>query len=550
MTAHPADGLVPQPREVEPRGGHVVLGADATVGSAPELIAAARWWRRTCEDAFGVTWDLRTGAGPGTVFALDDTLPAGGYTIDARGDTVTVTAADTAGAHAAAQTLRQLLGPAAYRRAGDGAVTVPAVRITDRPRCSWRGLLLDVSRHFMPKDGVLRMVDLAAAHKLNVLQLHLTDDQGWRIEIRSKPLLTRVGAWRTGSGVGTWRAERVDETPHGGFYTQDDLREIVRYAAARGVTVVPEIDVPGHCQAAIAAYPQLGMPGAAREVRQSWGISDGVVRPTPATVAFFAEVLDEVLEIFDSPVICLGGDEVPTTPWHGSAELEAQAAQLGLGSVDELHVWFVAQLAHHLAERGRRASVWDEASGPLLPADAVVCSWRGVAQGADAMRAGRDVVLAPEQFVYLDHRAGDGPDEPVPVGFVRTVDDVYGFDIEPPPVREALADGAPGRVLGAQAQLWTEHLDSGRRVDFAAFPRLAAFAEAVWTAPERRDLADFRRRLVEHHLPRLDAIGVEYRPLDGPLPWQRRPGVQGWPRDLEAEFAAAGWAGAGGWHPE
>ncbi|MFC4944409.1 beta-N-acetylhexosaminidase [Pseudonocardia sp. GCM10023141] len=549
---HPGLGLIPQPSTVEPRAGHVELPGDAVVWSDPELLAAARWWRRIGEDGFGATWDLRTGSPGrgGTVFALDSAQPAGGYTLDAGPERVEVRAADAAGAHAAAQTLRQLLGPAAFRRAGSGPVRVPAVRITDAPRCGWRGLLLDVARHFMPKDGVLRMIDLAAAHKLNAVQLHLTDDQGWRVEIRSRPLLTEVGGWRSGSGVGTWRAGRVDDTPHGGFYTQDDLREIVAYAAARGVTVVPEINVPGHSQAAIAAYPELGMPGASRAVLRTWGISDGVLRPTEATVAFFAGILDEVLEIFDSPVICLGGDEVPTTPWHGDPELEAHAADLGFDGVDRLHGWFVARLAEHLAERGRRAGIWDEAIDPLLPADAVVYSWRGVTQGAQALTGGWGVVLAPEQFLYLDHRAGEGPDEPVPVGFVRTVDDVYGFDPVPPPVREALDAGATGTLLGAQAQVWAEHLDSGRRVDFAAFPRLAAFAEVVWTAADRRDLADFRRRLVEHHLPRLDAAGVEYRPLAGPLPWQQRPGVAGWPRDLEAEWAATGWAGSGGWHPE
>jgi hexosaminidase len=313
------------------------------------------------------------------------------------------------------------------------------------------------------------------------------------------------------------------------------------------VTVVPEIDVPGHSQAAIAAYPELGAPAAATEVRTTWGISDGVVRPTATTLAFFTEVLDEVLEVFDSPVVHLGGDEVPLAGWRADEELVRQAAGLGLGDVGELHSWFVGQLAKHLTAHGRRAGVWDEAVGPHLPSDVVVSSWRGVAQGAQALAAGHDVVLAPEQFVYLDHRAGDGPDEPIPVGFVRTLDDVYGFDPEPPPVREV---DAGGTVLGAQAALWTEHLDSGRRVDFAAFPRLAAFAEAVWTDADRRDLADFRRRLVEHHLPRLDAAGVEYRPLDGPHPWQRRPGVPGWPRDLAVEWAATGWAGSGGWHEE
>jgi len=230
----------------------------------------------------------------------------------------------------------------------------------------------------------------------------------------------------------------------------------------------------------------------------------------------------------------LGGDEVPTGPWEALPELARHATDLGLSGVGELHGWFVAQLAAHVSARGRRPAVWDEALGPLLPADTLVTAWRSAARGAAAVRGGWDTVLSPEQAVYLDHRAGAGPDEPVPVGFVRTVDDVYGFE-------PAITSGAgrpidtapgPGRLLGAQAAVWAEHLDTGRRIDFAAFPRLAAFAEAVWTAPERRDLADFRRRLTGHHLQRLTAAGVEYRPESGPLPWQQRPGVPGWPLDL------------------
>ena len=347
--------------------------------------------------------------------------------------------------------------------------------------------------------------------------------------------------------MGTWRAGLHDGRPHGGYYTQDDLREIVSFAAARGITVVPELDVPGHVQAAIAAYPELGVDRGDTEVRSSWGISANVLDPSESSLQFFRDVLDEVAEVFDAPWICLGGDEVPTTRWRESETITARAAALGLADVAELHGWFVGQLAAHVSKLGRRASVWDEAAGPHLPADAVVCSWRGFTGAADALRSGHDVVMCPEQFVYLDHRQGDGPDEPVPVGFLRTLDDVYSFDPEPSLIREALGDGR-GRVLGTQAQVWTEHLDDPRRVDYAVFPRLAAFAEVAWSDPATRDLAGFRHRLSDHHLARLDAFGVEYRPLAGPHPWQTRPGVPGWPRDFDAEWQQGGWAGVGGWH--
>ncbi len=554
---HPA-GIVPAPVDLAPGAGTTVVPDGSLVVADPALRAAARWWRRVTEDAFGldlagptVPGAAATGSPRAVTFTRDGDLPASGYRLTVDDAGVRVDAADLDGAHAAAQTLRQLAGPAAFRRAPvprAAALVLPHVTITDHPRFAWRGVLLDVARHFLPKADVLRFVDLAAAHRLNVLQLHLTDDQGWRVEIERYPRLTEVGAWRRESGVGTWRAGVLDGRPHGGFYTQDDLREIVAYARERGVTVVPEIDVPGHVEAAVAAYPGLGTRKRPHEVRTTWGVSTEVLDPSPESLAFFRHVLDEVLEIFDSPFVALGGDEVPTTLWRENPEIVARAHALGLEDVGDLHGWFVARLAEHVAARGRRAVVWDEAFGPALPREAVVTSWRGWAAGADALAAGHDVVMAPEQAVYLDHREGDGPDEPVPVGFLRTLEDVYAFE----PLPAGLSASGPGRLLGGQAEVWTEHLDSARRVDYAAFPRLAAFAEVVWSPAADRSPGSaasraFRERLVAHHLPRLAAYGVEHRPLDGPHPWQTRPGVAGWPRDLAAELAAGGLRGVGGW---
>ncbi|MFF2269624.1 beta-N-acetylhexosaminidase [Cellulosimicrobium cellulans] len=571
-------GIVPAPAALTPGEGTTAVVDGTRVVADPTLRAAARWWRRMTEDAFGLdlvpadrtadrTVSVPADARPVVTYALDDDLPPSGYrlTVDAAG--VRVDAGDLDGAHAAAQTLRQLAGPAAFRRApADSAapppLVLPHVTITDHPRFPWRGVLLDVARHFLPKADVLRFVDLAAAHRLNVLQLHLTDDQGWRMEIARYPRLTEVGAWRRESGVGTWRAGVVDGRPHGGFYTQDDLREIVAYARERGVTVVPEIDAPGHVEAAVAAYPELGTRKQPHEVRTTWGVSTEVLDPSEESLTFFRHVLDEVLEVFDAPFVAIGGDEVPTTLWRESPAIVARADALGLDDVGGLHGWFLARLAEHVASRGRRAVVWDEAFGPALPRDVVVTSWRGWAVGADALATGHDVVMAPEQVVYLDHRGGDTSDEPVPVGFLSTIDDVYAF--EPLPAGLASTDsdtgtdadqpgaGRTGALLGGQAELWSEHLDSARRVDYAAFPRLAAFAEVMWSPEADRSPGSpasraFHERLVTHHLPRLDAYGVEYRPLDGPHPWQTRPGVAGWPRDRAAELAAGGLRGVGGW---
>ncbi|GAB1516252.1 beta-N-acetylhexosaminidase [Actinophytocola sp. KF-1] len=453
---------------------------------------------------------------PEPVIVVDASLPPSGFrlTIDSA---VRIEAADAAGSCHGLQALRQLRGPSAFRAVPGPGDPLPCGVVEDWPRFGWRGCLLDVARHFMPKYGVLRFLDLMAAHRLNVLHLHLTDDQGWRVEVPEFPRLTEVGAWRAGS----WTGRPPDGTPghdgrpHGGFYTVEDMREIVAYAAERHITVVPEIDVPGHSQAAIAAYPWLGVTGRPLEVLTRWGINDNVLAMTDEVVAFYRRVLTHVADVFPAEVICLGGDEVPTTRWAADPASVARAAALGLPDVGSLHGWFVAELAAHVESLGRRASVWDEALSPALPPRTIVAAWHaGVDTGA------HDVVLCPEEHVYLDHRQSDHPDEPIPVGYVRTLADVYAFE-------------PPGSVLGAQAQVWTEHLDTPRRVDYAVFPRLAAFAEVVWSGPGG-SYEEFERRLVTHHLPRLDALGVEYRPLAGPHPWQTRPGVPGRPRDVNA----------------
>jgi hexosaminidase len=427
-----------------------------------------------------------------------------GYRLEITPERVLVEASDEAGAFWATQTIRQLRGPDAFRAAPlrPGPEVLPACTVVDHPRFAWRGCMIDVARHFLPKHDLLRYVDLLAAHKLNVLHLHLTDDQGWRFEVKRYPALTEVGSWRPESRLGDRRGGLVNARPHGGFYTQDDLREVVAYAAARHVTVVPEIDVPGHSQAAIAAYPSLGLHGGG--VWTDWGINPRVLDVGPETLEFYRNVFDELVEVFPATVIGLGGDEVPDQgPEHGA---------------------FVRALAAHLAGHGRRPYGWDEIaeSGPL-PHDVIIASWRGEEQGVAAVREGHDVVMCPERHVYLDYRQSDLPSEPIPVGTVLGVEDVYRYSPVPPEI----TGGEPGRVLGAQANLWTEHVDSPRRLDYAAFPRLSAFAEVVWgTAGDPA----FLDRLTSHHLPRLDALGVEYRPLAGPHPWQSLPGVPGFPR--------------------
>ncbi|KIZ18710.1 beta-N-acetylhexosaminidase [Streptomyces natalensis] len=536
-TAH--TDLIPRPRllsPVPPGRGLFPLDRDTLLDARPGTEGVAHWMRSTIGAATGLPLAPGDNADHRIVLAVDPALPPEGYRLVVDGSAIRLDGGSAAGVFWGAQTFRQLLGPEAFRRAPvvqRDEWHLPMAVIEDEPRFAWRGMMLDVARHFLPKDGVLRYLDLLAAHKLNVLHLHLTDDQGWRIEIRRHPELTATGAWRERTRLGHRASPLWDARPHGGFYTQDDIREIVAYAAARHITVVPEIDIPGHSQAAIAAYPELGntdvIDTTSVKVWDTWGISPNVLAPTDNALRFYEQVLEEVLGLFPSRFVHIGGDECPKDQWRASPAAQARIAALGLADEDALHGWFIRHFDRWLAERGRRLIGWDEILEGGLAEGAAVSSWRGYAGGIAAARAGHDVVMCPEQHVYLDHRQHAAPDEPVPIGFVRTLEDVYRFEPVPPELTEEQA----AHVLGTQANVWTEVMDSQQRLDYQVFPRLAAFAEVAWSrlpAPADRDAADFDRRMSAHYA-RLDALGVDYRPPGGPHPWQRRPGVLGRPLD-------------------
>ncbi|MGW1159073.1 beta-N-acetylhexosaminidase [Streptomyces sp. NPDC002519] len=530
------EDLIPAPRKgwwVPPRG-LFVLDEETVLRAEPGTERVAHWMRDVLGAATGLPF--REGsADNGIALRIDPGMAPEAYRLVVDGHAVRLDGGSAAGVFWGAQTFRQLLGPQAFRRAPVDPARrewdVPGVVVEDAPRFPWRGLLLDVARHFTPKDGVLRCLDLMAAHKLNVLHLHLTDDQGWRLEIKRHPLLTEVGSWRSRSRFGHRASPLWEEKPHGGFYTQDDIREIVAYAAARHITVVPEIDVPGHSQAAIAAYPGLGntdvVDTASLSVWDDWGISANVLAPTDSTLRFYEGVFEEVLEMFPSTFVHIGGDECPKEQWRSSPAAQARIKELGLADEDGLQAWFIRHFDTWLTARGRRLIGWDEILEGGLAEGAAVSSWRGYAGGVTAARAGHDVVMCPEQQVYLDHRQDGGADEPVPIGYVRTLEDVYRFEPVPP----QLTGEQARHVLGTQANVWTEVTEDQARVDYQTFPRLAAFAEVAWSdlpAPVERDFGDFERRMAVHYR-RLDALGVAYRPPTGPRPWQRRPGVLGRP---------------------
>jgi hexosaminidase len=505
------DDLLPRPRRAAFASGSYTLTAGAAVSGpfadAVRLPLAAL--------------DLVPGEGGPIRVVHEPGLGPEAYALEIGGDGVRIAAGDRAGAFYAGQTLRQLAGPGAFRSAV-AAAEIPYGRIEDAPAYAWRGAHLDVARHFLPKREVLRFVDLIAAHKLNRLHLHLVDDQGWRVESPAYPLLHEIGSHRPQTEISHFGDERAyDGTPHGGYYTLADLAEIGSYARARAVTVVPEIDVPGHAMAVLAAYPSLSArPAESYAVMETWGISPAILSPLPPTVEFLETIFDEVIgALGEVPYFHVGGDECVLDDWRTSPEISAYQASLGLEPVGALHAWFLRTLADALAARGSRAVVWDEAfvSGKLR-ADTIVMPWRGPGVASRAAAAGHDVVMTPVFPLYFDYAEAASPEEPLGIGDAVTVDDVAAFD-------PAIAP----QVIGLQFQLWSERIPDARALDYRAWPRGCAAAEVAWSGDAS---GDFAGRLTSH-LARLDALGVEYRPPAGPRPWQRggtgprrhRPGV-------------------------
>jgi len=523
--------LIPRPITMRATEGDFELDGTTGICASPGLEGVAAWLQGALRPATG----LSMGESPdGSIrLSIEPALGAEAFGLVVTPDGIRIEGGNVAGVFYGCQALLQLFPPAVFRRSKVSGVrwVVPAVKIQDAPRFAWRGTMLDVARHFMPKHDVLRFIDLMAMHRLNMLHLHLTEDQGWRIEILRYPRLTEVGAWRRESQVGAEADARGDGRPHGGYYTQDDIREIVAYAAERFITVVPEIESPGHVQAALAAYPELGVTAEKLEVWTRWGINPYVLNTEESTVDFFKNVLDEVMELFPSPYIGVGGDECPKDQWRADPRTQERMAELGVQDEEALQSWFIRRLDDHLTAAGRRLFGWDEILEGGLAPGATVASWRGMTGAITAARRGHDVVACPDDGAYLDYRQSDSADEPIPVGIVLTVADVYGFE----PIPAELTKDEARHVLGGQANIWTEHMDSPRLVDFFAFPRLCALAEVLWST-EGRDYDDFAGRLDEH-LARLDALGVEYRRPLGPLPWQKRPGIAGRPSTLDQRAA-------------
>lgn len=423
-----------------------------------------------------------------------------GYRLVVTKKEVTIEANTPAGMFYGVQTLLQLLPPEVEKAEVTVGVAwkVPCVRIEDKPRFTWRGMHLDVGRHFFPKDSVKRYIDMIASYKMNTFHWHLTEDQGWRIEIKKYPRLSSVAAWRSetlGNGI-----------PHGGFYTQDEIREIVQYAKDRFITVVPEIEMPGHSQAALAAYPDLSCSGGPFKVATEWGvINDVFCAGNEKTFRFIEDVLDEAIALFPGTFFHIGGDECPKLRWSNCKRCQDRIAALGLKNEDELQSYFIKRVEGMLSARGKRLIGWDEILEGGLAPNATVMSWRGIKGGIEAAKSGHDVVMTPTTHCYFDYYQG-AVGEPPAIGGFLPIDTVYSYE----PVPAELTAEEAQHVLGAQGNVWTEWIPNFRHVEYMATTRMMALSEVVWSAKSHRNFKDFLQRIIPHYQ-RLSYREINYR---------------------------------------
>lgn len=511
--AEPAfPGLIPVPAQVQPLPGRFVPGNTPAIALSDPRNDELRELGKLAADILQQAWNRPTtiGSGPASTdtkaalqlsLAPDAKADPESYRLQVDPQGIRLDAPTTTGLFYGLQTLRQLAPP------GSGTAGIAAVRIHDAPRFGYRGLHLDVGRHLFPLDFLKRYLDLMARYKFNTFHWHLTDDQGWRLEIKQYPKLTSVGGFRKETVLGRQLDPYVgDGTPYGGFYTQAQARELVAYADKLHITVIPEIDMPGHMVAALAAYPELACTPGPFEVRTTWGVDDNILCPGQQTFTFVENVLDEVMDIFPSKYIHLGGDEAPTVRWENSPLAQEVMRREGLETEHALQGWFLRRVEKFVNARGRKIIGWDEILDGKPSRTATVMSWRGMEGGTKAAKLGHDVIMSPTDYAYLDYCQGDPAHEPICIGGYLPLRQVYSFE----PVPDELTPTQARHILGGQGNVWTEYLKMPESVEYMVWPRALAMAEVLWSPRDKRDWDSFMQR-IGPQLAALDRLGVNYR---------------------------------------
>ncbi|MDQ3394201.1 MAG: beta-N-acetylhexosaminidase [Bacteroidota bacterium] len=528
-----APSIIPKPVKVERMKSSFTINPGTKIfasGNNPEVLRIAQMLAQQIETASGVIVPVAQSDDTGNsiraiFFNLDPDLGLGpeGYQLYVKDTGIEIIAVEPAGLYYGFQTLVQLLPAEIKSRSPIENIywVVPGVEIEDYPRFKWRGLHLDVARHFMPVDFVKEYIDNMAMHKLNTFHWHLTEDQGWRIEIKKYPKLTEVGAWRKETLIGHYndKPHQFDGQRHGGFYTQEEIKEIVQYAKERFITVVPEIELPGHATAAIAAYPQLGVPGEQVDVVTYWGVFPDIFNVEDATFKFLEDVFSEVIELFPGDYIHVGGDEAIKDQWEASEKIQQQIKELGLKDEHELQSYFITRIEKYLNSKGKKLIGWDEILEGGLAPNAAVMSWQGTKGGITAAKSGHYVVMSPGTHLYFDHYQTDPENEPLAIGGYTTLEKVYQFE----PLPQELSPEEHEYVLGAQANVWTEYMPTPEHVEYMVFPRISALAEVVWSPKDDRDWNNFKERIPKQ-LKRYEYRGINYAkvPLNIPLEKQNK----------------------------
>lgn len=507
--------IIPRPQQVNvSNDAPFTLNAKTVISlgtNSQDMKRNANMLASYIEQATGIRPAIGKGkSGAAIILTIDKTIAnAEGYKLDADAKQIRIAGASAAGVFYGIQTLRKSL-PLVNGKASK--VSIPAVHITDAPRFAYRGTHLDVSRHFVTADSVRQFIDMLALHNINRFHWHLTDDQGWRIEIKKYPLLTQIGSKRAQTVIGH-NSGKYDGKPYSGFYTQKQIRDIVKYAADRYITIVPEIDLPGHMQAALAAYPDMGCTGGPYEVWQKWGVSDNVLcAGNDKTLTFIDNVLKEITQLFPSKYIHVGGDECPKTQWQKCPKCQARIKALNLEAKDghsaeeRLQSYIITHASNYLKSLGRNTIGWDEILEGGLAEGATVMSWRGESGGIAAAKQHHDVVMTPNSYLYFDYyQSLDKANEPIAIGGYLPLETVYSY--EPMP-KELTADEAR-HIIGVQANIWTEYMPTFKQMQYMALPRLAALSEVQWSQPTLKDYNSFTNRLTEFtHL--YDRLGYNY----------------------------------------
>jgi hexosaminidase len=517
----PALPLIPAPAQVQRQAGQFTIdGQTRLVAAGPDERRLATLLAGYLQRRFGVQPAVvdRAPARNFIEFTSASAQPTEGYRLTVEPGRVRVVG-QGAGAFYGLQSLLQLLPV-------EGTPVLPALVIDDAPRFGYRGVMLDVGRHYFPVEFIEQLLDQMAFYKFNRLHWHLTEDQGWRLEIKRYPKLTQVGSRRKETLLGGYadrKPPQFDGVPHGGFYTQDEARRIVRYAAERHIEVIPEIEMPGHATAALAAYPELACTPGPFEVGTTWGVQKDVFCPTEATFTFLENVLSEVIDVFPSAYIHIGGDECPKDRWKASAFCQELIKREGLRDEHGLQSYFIRRIERFVNARGRRIIGWDEILEGGLAPNATVMSWRGEAGGIAAAKEQHDVIMTPNTYAYLDyHQARDRQREPLAIGGYLPLEKVYGYE----PLPAALTPAEQAHIKGVQANLWTEYIATPAKAQYMLYPRALALAEVAWSPATRKSFASFQEDRLPVHLRRLEQEGVLYRvpaPLGVPTDTLRGP---------------------------